>query len=666
LPRLAAPAPGQFLRGHCMANTALIEDLLRQYAENPRRVFARLANELRKSGDYDRAIEICRGQIPQQPGYISGHIVLGQSLYDCGRLEEARQTFETALNLDPENLIALRHLGDIARQHGANDVARGWYRRLLEVDPQNDEVAAQLEAMGAGVDGTPAAGQPSVAQEFSPNIDLEGLSVPTVEGAPSPETGPPAAAIELDEYRLDAAAKASDAVAEHEPLEIETGEDFEPTASAEKAFPDLEQSLEVSGIGPSGAGTKGADAQARFGDAVGDEAGRESGGEPRDAVDAYYPMLDVQSTGPSPAAFVTETMAELYLQQGYVQEALEIYRQLAAQNPADDTLRERVRQLEQGSRSSVGIAAVSDEVVEAAHKRATTRPKKTIRSFFARLAMRRVVEREEASRAPDEDPGYDDQDPDGPIGASRVTQPPPAHGAPAPPAPIEKRRVAPELDEPAWLRSDPEPESPPSPMSDQQGGSFALLDETEWNAAMPRTPTRGVEPSRTQPASQDEVPWLSGYEPDAGEPPRRTEAAQGHTGEMMAIPPSELFPTRSIPTEDENAAATLASVFEPEFAARLTPVRPMPTQQPPQERARTPAGGQPAVQGRGEATRKAEEELSLDQVFGRTPASGTPQARSGFTFDQFFDEQQNATREGAPDASSEIELFNTWLDQLKK
>jgi cytochrome c-type biogenesis protein CcmH/NrfG len=182
-----------------MANTALIEDLLRQYAENPRRVFARLANELRKSGDYDRAIEICRGQIPQQPGYISGHIVLGQSLYDCGRLEEARQTFETALNLDPENLIALRHLGDIARQHGANDVARGWYRRLLEVDPQNDEVAAQLEAMGAGVDGTPAAGQPSVAQEFSPNIDLEGLSVPTVEGAPSPETGPPAAAIELDE-----------------------------------------------------------------------------------------------------------------------------------------------------------------------------------------------------------------------------------------------------------------------------------------------------------------------------------------------------------------------------------------------------------------------------------------------------------------------------------
>jgi hypothetical protein len=149
---------------------------------------------------------------------------------------------------------------------------------------------------------------------------------------------------------------------------------------------------------------------------------------------------------------------------------------------------------------------------------------------------------------------------------------------------------------------------------------------------MPRTPA---------PASQEDVPWLAGYEPDAVKPQPQP------SGEMIAIPPSELFPARSIPTEDENAAATLASVFEPEFAARLTPVRPMPTQPPP-------------------ATRKAQEDLSLDQVFGRTPASGTSQARSGFTFDQFFDEQKDQNREGAQDASSEIELFNTWLDQLKK
>ncbi|MDQ6888472.1 MAG: tetratricopeptide repeat protein, partial [Gemmatimonadota bacterium] len=130
-----------------MSSPSLITELEDQFAQNPRRVFARLANEYRKSGDVDRAIEICRAHVPQQPGYISGYIVLGQALYEAGQLEESRQTFETALTLDPENLIALRQLGDIARDQLDLDQARAWYRRLLEVDPQNEEVAQQLDSL---------------------------------------------------------------------------------------------------------------------------------------------------------------------------------------------------------------------------------------------------------------------------------------------------------------------------------------------------------------------------------------------------------------------------------------------------------------------------------------------------------------------------------------
>ena len=124
-----------------MANTALIEDLLKQFETNPRRVFARLANEYRKIGELDTAIQICREHVPHQPTYISGYIVLGQALFESGQLDESRTTFETALGLDPENLIALRQLGDIARANGDTEGARSWYHRLLEVDPQNDEIA---------------------------------------------------------------------------------------------------------------------------------------------------------------------------------------------------------------------------------------------------------------------------------------------------------------------------------------------------------------------------------------------------------------------------------------------------------------------------------------------------------------------------------------------
>jgi len=118
-----------------MASSARIDELRKKFNENPRRYFAPLANEYRKIGDLDQAIFICQEYLPQQPGHMSGHIVYGQALFETGRLDEARAVFETALTLDPENLIALRHLGDIANGSGDTAAARSWYQRVLEADP---------------------------------------------------------------------------------------------------------------------------------------------------------------------------------------------------------------------------------------------------------------------------------------------------------------------------------------------------------------------------------------------------------------------------------------------------------------------------------------------------------------------------------------------------
>src|SRR5690349_6577539 len=107
-----------------MASSGRIDELRKKFEENPRRYFAPLANEYRKAGDLQQAILICQEHLPQQPGHMSGHIVYGQALFEAGRLDEARAIFQTALTLDPENLIALRHLGDIARASGKADDAR--------------------------------------------------------------------------------------------------------------------------------------------------------------------------------------------------------------------------------------------------------------------------------------------------------------------------------------------------------------------------------------------------------------------------------------------------------------------------------------------------------------------------------------------------------------
>ncbi len=186
-----------------MSTAARIDELRKKFDENPRRYFAPLANEYRKAGDLAQAIALCRDFLPQQPGHMSGHIVFGQALYEAGELDESRRVFEQALALDPENLIALRHLGDIAKATGDPAQARRWYERVLEADPRNDDIALQLASLVPVRPVTPvppppaipaAAAAPAAPPAHAP-IDLDAFAtptaVPTVGFAATPTAGPP-------------------------------------------------------------------------------------------------------------------------------------------------------------------------------------------------------------------------------------------------------------------------------------------------------------------------------------------------------------------------------------------------------------------------------------------------------------------------------------------
>lgn len=197
-----------------MSSSARIDELRKKFDENPRRYFAPLANEYRKVGDFDQAIFICQEYLPQQPGHMSGHIVFGQALFEAKRLPEARTVFETALTLDPENLIALRHLADISRDLGETTAARGWYERVLQADPRNEEIAAIMSSMSAAGSPTaktaetpvpapapaaaaaPAPAKPAPASAVAPTMELSAAAVQEMlrarqaaqqEAAPAPE-----------------------------------------------------------------------------------------------------------------------------------------------------------------------------------------------------------------------------------------------------------------------------------------------------------------------------------------------------------------------------------------------------------------------------------------------------------------------------------------------
>ena len=170
-----------------MASSPRIDELQKKFDENPRRYFAPLANEYRKAGELEQAILICQEYLPQQPGHMSGHIVYGQALYELGRHEEAKAVFETALALDPENLIALKHLGDIARNAGDTKGARVWYQRVLEADPRNEEIAQIMLSLLSLPEGTPAIGIPVMpAQAAEPDEPPELPEIPDAFSARQP------------------------------------------------------------------------------------------------------------------------------------------------------------------------------------------------------------------------------------------------------------------------------------------------------------------------------------------------------------------------------------------------------------------------------------------------------------------------------------------------
>ena len=385
-----------------MANTARIDDLKKKFDENPRRYFAPLANEYRKAGDPDQAIAICREFLPQQPGHMSGHIVYGQALYDAQQLDEAKLVFDTALTLDPENLIALRYLGDIARGLGDVASARLWYQRVLDADPRNDEIAALLtelvDTRQAMPSESPLTGPTGTV--VMPSVSLEGLTgsappeteaaeppveVPAAEpveatldavGGPAPEVAapeavatseaavlatepppvPPVTPVEsveavtagAPEEPPEASAPPAEELLDLDDLDLAVADSSEPWADT------LRPSLETTGFAVERAGDG---LLMPTVDAAGESPPEDTSSEPdseREALGDEFPPveLDLATPVPTPPSaptidpFATETMAELYRSQGHHDEALRVYRQLLAQRPDDAGLQAKVAELE--------------------------------------------------------------------------------------------------------------------------------------------------------------------------------------------------------------------------------------------------------------------------------------------------------------------------------
>jgi Flp pilus assembly protein TadD len=101
-----------------------------------------MADHKRNLAEAERLIRRAVEQEPQNGAFIDS---LGWVFYRLGRLEEAREELERAVELTAGDPVVCEHLGDVYKDLKLNDLARKLYRRSLEKDSTNSRVRAKLQ-----------------------------------------------------------------------------------------------------------------------------------------------------------------------------------------------------------------------------------------------------------------------------------------------------------------------------------------------------------------------------------------------------------------------------------------------------------------------------------------------------------------------------------------
>ncbi|HYS77700.1 MAG TPA: tetratricopeptide repeat protein [Candidatus Dormibacteraeota bacterium] len=137
-----------------------IESLKERIARDPlSRAFLQLAEEYRRDGRYKEAVEVCLEGLARHPTYHTARISLGRTYMEAGDLENARRAFSDVLELQPENHLAGKLLAEVQKKMGDVRGAARTYQAILGQYPHDKEVESLLRQ----VQGGPSATSPPAA-----------------------------------------------------------------------------------------------------------------------------------------------------------------------------------------------------------------------------------------------------------------------------------------------------------------------------------------------------------------------------------------------------------------------------------------------------------------------------------------------------------------------
>jgi tetratricopeptide (TPR) repeat protein len=370
--------------------TSEIAKLTGRIAQDPKsKLFVPLAEEYKKAGDLDMAIQVLLEGLKNNPTYITARSSLGKLLIAKGDLAGAQKEFEEVVRSSPDNFMARKKLGDLAILQNSPQDALQHYKIALSLNPNDGELDSLISDIQADRDvsskihlttANSATAEQVVNQHLSSLASPEPGSEP-----PAPESNvahisrisdqsvSPAAPPELFEESIGAVDSSiteneePEEVLVVEPLELET---FEPEPFVAVIDLPEEQAPET---GPPAAAEEipdndvTAQSHAQDESVVSDDIGFETDlfkvedvetsqtavaeeTAAEEAVDAAiggeiaeeFPAETINEVAAKSDDFTTDTLAELYITQGFYEKAVEIYDRMLADNPNSQGLKDKL------------------------------------------------------------------------------------------------------------------------------------------------------------------------------------------------------------------------------------------------------------------------------------------------------------------------------------
>ena len=388
-----------------------IVKLTERISKDPKsKLFVPLAEEYKKMGDMEMAIHVLSEGLKVNPGYVTARSFLGRLLLEQGNFAAAQKEFEEVVKAIPDNLLAQRKLGDLHLLQSRQEEALKHYKIALILNPSDVEIASLISDIETGV----VAGVVQQKPVTSPD-----LSVPSPQplkssaGTPPLSPSPPAQAA-VEEPSVASAERAPDVIPEKEesePIVEKPAEALidESSPLNERSLDlarqpvapvmDQEEAEEVFVVEPlndeqvPGPAPKSSEIDF-FSEKVFETNPAE---EQTDAVPASSPPVFeepvlaeakteqiiipdsnvVIGEGPEPELpgeeqsvnqtgaddFTTDTLAELYIAQGFFEKAIDIYQRMLADNPNSRGLKDKLERVKSMAIpvSEEGLAPAAEE-----------------------------------------------------------------------------------------------------------------------------------------------------------------------------------------------------------------------------------------------------------------------------------------------------------------